>query len=230
VKAVVLAGGLGTRLRPLSFTIPKPLLPVGNKPILEIILQNLSENGIKEVILAVGYRADLIRAYVSQIHMKGLKIHFVQENRRLGTAGPLLLAEKYLRGADSFFAMNSDILTRISFKKLWATHTKSKAEVTIATRPYHYRCPYGVLKTNGPWLESIEEKPHFSFNISSGIYCFKKSALKLIPTKTYFDIPQLLEKILKNDGKIAAHRFTAPWKAIEELGDFRGIRFSDWNA
>jgi NDP-sugar pyrophosphorylase family protein len=230
MKAIVLAGGLGTRLRPLSFSIPKPLLPVGEKPILEIILKNLVSNGVSEVILAVGYRAELLRAYVSQVRIKGLKIHFVQETQRLGTAGPLRLAEKYLKGAESFLVMNSDILTKISFKKMYRVHTKRRADATVAVRSYHYQLPYGVLKTNGHWLSSIEEKPRFAFQISAGIYFFKKSSLKLLSQKKYFDIPDFLEEIIARGGQVAAYKFREPWRAIEELGDFRGIRKGDWKA
>ncbi len=228
MKAVLLAGGLGTRIRPFSFSIPKPLLPVGHKPILEILLHSLREQGVREVILAVGYRADLIRAYVMQCKIPGLRIHFVEEKKRMGTAGPLRLAKIHIKKSESFLAMNSDILTRLPYRRLWSFHHKIHADVTVVVRNYNYRLPYGVMKTDGIWLKSILEKPKLSFVISLGIYCIRRSALAWLPPKPYVDMPDFLLTILRKGGRVAVFPFRGRWKAIEELGDFRDVNPEEW--
>jgi len=157
MKAVILAGGLGTRLRPLTYSIPKPLLPVGEKPILEIIVNRLKWFGIRQIILAVGYRRELIEVYFGDGSKFDVEIQYLREEQPLGTAGSLALVRenRLIEDHETFLVMNGDILTKLDFEALRRYHQAGGFELSVATRCFEYQLPYGVLVTEADQILSI---------------------------------------------------------------------------
>ncbi|RUM72289.1 MAG: alcohol dehydrogenase, partial [Sulfurovum sp.] len=167
-KVVLMVGGLGTRLRPLTDNIPKPMLKVGNKPILETIILNFKKYGFVNIVLCVSYKSEIIEAYFKDGSAFGVNIEYVHENKRMGTAGALSLAKEKLN--EPFFVMNGDLLTNINFENMLEYHLSNNAIATMGVREYDFQVPYGVVETDGVNIVSIEEKPVHQFFVSGGIY------------------------------------------------------------
>ncbi|RDU72141.1 nucleotidyltransferase family protein [Helicobacter brantae] len=196
-QVVIMAGGLGTRLRPLTDTLPKPMLKVGSKPILQIILERFKQQGFRNIFLCVNYKSHIIEKYFGDGSKFGLHITYIREEKRMGTAGALSLISNL---NDDFIVMNGDILTDIDFTKMLHFHKQNESDATMGIREYSTQIPYGVVNTNGTKIISIEEKPSLSFNVSAGIYTLNPKVLQLIPKDEFFDMPALFETILaKND-------------------------------
>ena len=185
MQAVILAGGKGTRLRPLTYSIPKPLLPIGRQPILEIIIERLRDHDFKEIILTVEYKAELIRSYFRNGNGLGVDITYFQENRFSGTAGPVRQAQHLLNG-QPFVAMNGDLLTDLDFGKMYQTHLDESHELTIATTIHTVELPYGVIDMQDDRIVSVREKPTLKFMINAGIYILSPSVLDTIPEDRAF--------------------------------------------
>lgn len=222
MKAIVLAGGLGTRLRPLTFAIPKSLIPVGERPILDILIENLKTHGVTDVYLAVGYRAELIQTYFQDGLRYGVKIHYSREEKRLGTAGPLRLVRDRFGISDPVLVMNSDIITKLNFRDFFESHLREAAAITVGVREFEYTVPYGVLKLGeGGGIRSIEERPRLSFDISCGIYVVNPEILDLVPEDEFTDMPDLIQMAVRNGFKIFGYQIEEEWIAIENLGDLK---------
>jgi len=218
MKAVILAGGKGVRLRPLTYTIPKPLLPVGEKPILEEIVERLKVHGFHELIIAVGYRAELIETYFRDGAQLGVRIDYVRESHALGTAGPLSLVRASFDLADEpLLAMNGDILTDLDMTAFMEFHRRGGYEVTVATREFHLQHPYGVIEVDGERITGIVEKPVETYVVSAGIYAIQPSALDVIPYNSFFDIPDLVNRLLADGRPVGAYHFTDDWLAIDRI-------------
>ncbi|MFH1508118.1 MAG: sugar phosphate nucleotidyltransferase [Candidatus Omnitrophota bacterium] len=219
MKAVILAGGEGTRLRPLTFAIPKPLIPVGERPILEVIVKRLKKFGFRNFIFSVGYKAELIRTYFQHGRNFGVKIDYIHEDKPLGTAGSLKLAvEKFhFKKDEPFLLMNGDILTRLDFKKMARSHLKSKAVLTVGVKEYSQRLPFGSLEIKGDTIKGIIEKPVISRHISTGIYMIDPSCLKNIPRNKFFTMPMLITAVLKENMKVKPYFIKEDWLAVEHL-------------
>lgn len=217
MRAILLAGGLGTRLRPLTFAVPKPLIPVGDKPVLEIILNTLKSFGITDFYLALGYKAELIQAYFQDGSQFGVKIHYVREEKRLGTAGPLRLVRDRFTIKEPILVMNSDIITEADFGDLYAFHLREHAELTVAVRHYTYTVPYGVLELDGAQVLSIRERPVRDFEISCGIYVISPHLFDLVPEGEFFDMPQLICRAIDQRHRVSAYYIRQKWLAIETL-------------
>lgn len=217
MKAVILAGGKGARLRPLTYTIPKPLLPIGEKPILEEIIDRLRDDGFGEVVIAVGYRAELIETYFRDGSHLGVKIEYVRETTPLGTAGPLALVRDSceLDPDESLLVMNGDLLTDLKMSGFLESHRRSGADFTVATREYVLQHPYGVIHHDDGRITDIVEKPTITDTVSAGIYALQPSALDGIPSGEIFDIPALMNQLLSAGKHVAAHAFTEAWLAID---------------
>ena len=203
MKAVVLAGGKGTRLRPLTFSIPKPLLPIAEKPILEIILNNFKKFGITEVIISVGYQGELIKAFCSDGAKFGLSVKYIDEKKPLGTAGPLSLMRDCFSEGEKFVLMNGDIFTQLNFSKMINYHDKGKYCITVGHRTYEHKLPFGVLELEDAKLCGIIEKPSTTFNVSAGIYVLDASVIDFIPDNTFFTMPDLANKLLEKNAILA---------------------------
>ncbi|MCG2718016.1 MAG: NTP transferase domain-containing protein [Nanoarchaeota archaeon] len=220
MKVVIMAGGLGTRLRPLTFSIPKPLLPVGEKPILEIILSKLKKHGLTDIILSVGYKSELIKTYFGDGSKFGVKIDYFDEEKRLGTAGSLNMIKKEYNLNEPFLVMNGDILTKLDFKKMITYHLNKKACMTVGIKNHKMQSPFGVIHLNGDAIEEIKEKPILRFNISAGIYILDPEVVDLIPQNEYFDMPMLIKSCIDKSKNISAYSIKEYWLGLENLKSF----------
>lgn len=228
-KVVIMAGGLGTRLKPLTDTIPKPMLKVGHKPILQIILERFKMQGFSNIILCVNYKSHIIEEYFGNGKKFGLHISYIKEEKRMGTAGALGLIENI--GNNPFFVMNGDILTDIDFAKMLFSHSQNNSNATMGIREYEYQIPYGVVQTNKDQIIKIEEKPIQKFHVSAGIYILNPSILPLIPKEEFFDMPSLFDILLQNKSyKASTFLIEDYWidigrheeydRAIQEIGQY----------
>ena len=220
MKAVVLAGGEGTRLRPFTFSIPKPLLPIAEKPILEVILKNLKKFGITEVIISVGYQGELIKAFCADGARFGLSVKYVDEEEPLGTAGPLSLMRDCFSDGETFILMNGDIITQLNFSRMIDYHQKGKYCITLGYRTYEHKLPFGVLELEGNNLCGVVEKPSTAYNVSAGIYVLDASVINYVPAKTFFTMPDLANKLLQKKYRIGAYRIEEYWLGIENIDHF----------
>jgi NDP-mannose synthase len=218
MKAIILAGGKGRRLAPYTTVFPKPLMPIGDMPILEVILRQLKYCGCDEVTLAVGHLAELLRAYFNNGSKLGIRINYSVESKPLGTAGPLAL----VKGLDEpFLVMNGDILTDLRYADLYSFHLKQQAMATIATYQRTVNIDFGVIETNGSnLLADYIEKPSFNYKVSMGIYIFSLQVLKFIKPDTYLDFPNLVRLLITSGEKVASYPFNGYWLDIGRNDDY----------
>ncbi len=212
MRAIILAGGKGTRLLPYTTVIPKPLMPVGDRPILEVIIRQLKYYGFSRVTMAVGYLAGLIEAYFGDGHKYGIKIDYSREDKPLGTIGALSLID----GLDkTFLVMNGDILTNLDYCKLVDFHDKNNAVATIATYHKEVKIDLGVLEMDeGFRLKQYIEKPTLKYHVSMGIYVFEPEILGFIESNGYLDFPDLVVELIKAGKKVIAFPFDGYWLDI----------------
>lgn len=218
-KVILMVGGLGTRLRPLTNDVPKPMLDVGNKPILHTIVENFAKYGYTDIIMCVNYKSEIIKEYFGNGDKFGVKIEYVLENQRMGTAGALSLLQK--RPKDDFFVMNGDLLTNVNFEYLHEYHKDSNALASICIRKYEMQVPYGVVNVRANKVTSIEEKPTQSFFVSAGIYMFSPIVLDFIPKGVFYDMPTLFSELLKHDFPIHPFFIREYWLDIGRMDEYR---------
>lgn len=217
-KVILMAGGLGTRLQPLTNDIPKPLLKVGTKPILETIIENFSNYGFKDIIISINYKGDMIKNYFQDGKNFGVNIEYLEENKRLGTAGSLSLLEEKL--TQPFFVMNADLLTNVNFEQLLDFHIQGNSSSTMCVREYEFQVPYGVIKTKDDKIESISEKPIHKFFVNAGIYLLSPKVLKFIPNDTFYDMPTLFEYLIKQNFNVLSFPIHEYWLDIGRVIDY----------
>ena len=218
-KVILMVGGLGTRLRPLTNDVPKPMLDVGNKPILHTIVENFAKYGYTDIIMCVNYKSEIIKEYFGNGDKFGVKIEYVLENQRMGTAGALSLLQK--RPKDDFFVMNGDLLTNVNFEYLHEYHKDSNALASICIRKYEMQVPYGVVNVRANKVTSIEEKPTQSFFVSAGIYMFSPIVLDFIPKGVFYDMPTLLGELLKQGFAVYPFFIREYWLDIGKMDEYR---------
>lgn len=229
MKAVVLAGGKGARLAPYTKILPKPLMPIGDMPILEILLRQMKQAGVEEVILTVGHLAQLLQAFFQDGARFGLKIQYSYEDHPLGTAGPLSLIQGL---DDTFLVTNGDVLTTLNLQDLVEAHRKSGAAATIAMHARHVNIDLGVLQLDqSNNVIGYIEKPTYDFKVSMGIYVFEPEVLAYIPKNRYLDFPDLILKLLQNNLGVYGFSFDGYWQDLgrpddyeQAVRDFEGIR------
>lgn len=215
---VVLAGGQGTRLRPYTTALPKPLVPVGNYPILEILLRQLSAYGFRHVTLAVGHLADLIQAYFKDGRRFGLHLEYAREAQPLGTAGPLAELGPFDR---SVLVLNGDLLTTLDFRQVVRHHYVRQAAATIAVTRRNEAVDFGVVETgNGDQVVRFREKPLRSYLVSMGTYVFAPRVLDYLPGQTRVDFPELLDRLLEDGRKVVGYESRAYWMDIGRPADY----------
>ncbi len=197
MQAVILAGGKGTRLKPFTYTLPKPLMPIGEKPILEILLKQLKYHGIKDIILSINHLSEIIMAFFGNGKKLGLNIRYSEEKKPLGTAGPLSLLKNKLD--EDFIVMNGDLLTTINFKEILNYHKKKKGIATIGTYKRDASIDFGVLDIDNGILKNYIEKPKYHYDVSVGINIFNKKCLKYLDKNKKMDIPDFILKIKNNN-------------------------------
>lgn len=215
---VLMAGGLGMRLRPLTESCPKPLLTVGGKAILETILESFVEQGFRRFYVAVNYRAEMIRSFFGNGERWGVRIDYLHEDRPLGTAGALSLLPE--QPAHPLITMNGDLLTRPNYAGLLDFHEEHGATATMAVREYDFQVPYGVVKLDDAVIAAIEEKPVQRFFVNAGIYVLSPAALKLIPSGTPYDMPTLFQQLTRDKLRTVAYPLREYWLDIGRTEEF----------
>jgi dTDP-glucose pyrophosphorylase len=212
LSAVIMAGGLGTRLHPLTEDTPKPLIEVGGKPILERILEHLAEAGVQEVFITVRYLADQIEAYFGDGAQWGLDLVYIREKERLGTAGALKLLND--RIARPFLLMNGDLLTNFNVAEMLDFHRSHQAAMTVGVRHYEFQVPYGVADVDGVAITKLQEKPTYEFFVNAGVYMLEPELIERIPEGTYFDITELIDELIEAGAPVISFPIVERWLDI----------------
>ncbi len=211
MKTIILAGGKGTRLAPYNTIFPKPLMPLGDRAILDIIIQQLEHLGFSDIIISLGYLGELIEAYIrnGSPHVVKANISFVREREPLGTVGALSL----VHGLDeTFMSINGDTLTTLDYRKLVEHHKKSNSIMTIAVNKKDIKIDFGVIETNeNDFLVNFTEKPHFQYKVGMGVYVYEPEVLKYIAPGQRFDFPDLVWKILEDGKRISTYNSDDYW-------------------
>lgn len=218
MKAVILAGGKGTRLAPYTHVLPKPLTPIGDLPILEVILRQIKYAGINDVVLTVGHLASLLNAFFDDGSQWGLNIEYSYEDEPLGTVGPLGFVDGL---DDTFLIMNGDVLTTLRIADLINYHKEQKADITIATYRREVYIDLGIVQRNGNHeVIGYIEKPTYDYYVSMGIYVFEPNILQHIPKGCYYDFPNLIKDMIKIDKKVFSYDFDGYWQDLGRPDDY----------
>lgn len=215
---VLMAGGLGSRLRPLTDSCPKPLLNIGGKPILENILEAFIEQGFRKFFISVNYRAEMIKEYFGSGEQWGAQIEYLHEPERLGTAGALSLLKE--KPDAPVVVMNADLITKANFGAMLRFHEEHDSTATMAVREYDFQVPYGVVKVEGARILGIEEKPVQSFFVNAGIYILSAAALDSIPQQVFFDMPSLFQNLNGEGKKVSAYPLREYWLDIGRIEEY----------
>jgi NDP-sugar pyrophosphorylase family protein len=220
MRAVVLAGGKGQRLRPYTTILPKPLMPIGDMPILEVVLRQLKAAGVTRVTMAVGHLAQLLQAFFGDGQRLGLEIDYSFEDRPLGTVGPLTLIPGLMEEG-TFLMMNGDILCTIDYQALVRRHRETGAAATIATYRRQVKIDFGVIETGSDGLlTGYVEKPSFDYRVSMGVYCFDSRVLRILRRNEFRDFPDLVRSLIAAGEKVASFPFDGYWLDIGRPDDY----------
>lgn len=218
MKAVILAGGKGTRLSPYTKVLPKPLMPIGDMPILEVILRQIKLAGINDVVLTVGHLSELLRTFFQDGSRLGLSISYNYEDSPLGTAGPIAFVPDL---EETFLVMNGDVLSTLPLGELIEFHKTQKAIATIATHHRRVKVDLGVIQWNGnAHVTGYIEKPTYDYSVSMGIYVFEPKVLNYIPRGEYYDFPDLVKKLIEVGETVAGYRFDGYWQDLGRPDDY----------
>lgn len=218
MRAVILAGGKGRRLRPFTTVLPKPLMPLGEMPIVEVVLRQLAAHGFDDVTLAVGYLAELMMAYCGDGSKFGLRVRYSREERPLGTAGPLALVDGL---DDTFLVINGDVLTTLDMRAMLAQHRASGAAATIATHQRHQQINYGIIESDGDSrVTAYIEKPVQHYQVSMGLYMLEPSVLTRIAPGEYLDLPDFVRQLMADGQPVMAYPFDGYWLDIGRHDDY----------
>ena len=215
---ILMVGGLGTRLRPLTKNIPKPMLNVGGQPILDTIVKGFVDKGFANITMCVGYKSNIIQDYFKDGSDFNANIDYVLEDKRMGTAGALTLLNK--KPSEPFFVMNGDLLTNVDYSNILDFHKSINSKATMCVREYDFQVPYGVVKMNNENIISIEEKPIHSFFVNAGIYLIDPECIDLIPKNEFYDMTSLFEAMLANNKKTTSFPLKEYWLDIGRIGDY----------
>lgn len=216
--AVLVAGGMGSRLKHLTKDCPKPMLKVGGKPIIETILENMIAHGICRFFVSVNYKAEMVKEHLGDGRRWGVEISYLHEEQRLGTGGALSLLTE--RPAAPLLVMNADLLTNVNFYQLLNFHKEHKAKATMCVREYDFQVPFGVVKLDHHRLVGIEEKPFYKFFVNAGIYVLEPEMLDLIPRGTYYDMPTLFQEMVSRKLETITFPIREYWLDIGQATDF----------
>jgi len=229
MKAVVMAGGKGTRLAPYTKILPKPLLPIGDMPILEVLIRQMKQAGVDEIFLTVGHLSELLRAFFQDGEQWGVKINYCYEDFPMGTVGALA----QISGLNETFLMtNGDVLTTLDPQALFAFHKRQQAMATIAVHHRKVKIDFGVLQLNGSSsVTGYLEKPMLEYMVSMGMYVFEPDVVAYVPKRQYLDFPDLILKLIAAGEKVVAYPFDGYWQDLgrpddyeQAANDFDGMR------
>lgn len=216
-SAVILAGGKGTRLRPFTTNIPKPLMPIGDIPILEVVLRQLKFYGFENITITVNHLAELLMAFFGNGEKLGLNIKYSREELPLGTAAPLSLIENL---DENFLVMNGDVLTTLNYGQLFDYHIMNKSDFTISTYKKHIKIDLGVIEMDGDKFSNYKEKPEYDFDVSMGIYVVNRNMLSEIPNNEYMDMPDFILKLNDKNKNVNCYTGDYHWLDIGRIEDY----------
>jgi NDP-sugar pyrophosphorylase family protein len=222
MKAVILAGGLGTRLQPFTQVIPKPLLPIGESSVLEIQILSLAGCGFKDIFVATNYMSEYIEAFLGNGTKYGVNLTFSRESKPLGTVGPVLLLREQL--TDPFVLMNGDILTTLNFRLLLERGAAADADLTVVTKEIITPFNFGKVTSDGPHILAIEEKPDMRIEVLAGIYVLKPAVLDLIPSGEYYGIDLMIKSMLAQHRTVGRYAMTEYWLDIGQAEHYRAAQ------
>jgi len=217
-NVILMAGGLGSRLRPLTNEIPKPMLRIAGKPILQNIVEGFVAHGFTNFIMCLGYKPECIKDHFGDGKTFGASIDYIIEDKRMGTAGALTLLKKKLK--KPFFVMNGDLLTDVNFAQMLDFHAENHSNATMCVHKYDVEVPFGVVHIDNENICSIEEKPVHSFFVNSGIYILDPDYVDLIPKNQFYDMPSLFQRIILEKGNVVSFPLTKYWMDIGRLSDY----------
>jgi dTDP-glucose pyrophosphorylase len=218
IDAVIMAGGRGERLRPLTDITPKPMLKIGEKPIMEHNIDRLNLYGIDDFWISVKYLGKQIEQYFGNGDKKNVKIKYVWEDTSLGTIGAVSKIDDFAH--DYILVTNSDVLTNLDYEHFFLEFIKSNADFAVVTIPYEVNIPYGVLETSNGHVVSLKEKPTYTYFSNGGIYLMKRELLKYLPKETYFNATDLMEKLLKEGLQVMSYPLVGYWLDVGKHEDF----------
>jgi dTDP-glucose pyrophosphorylase len=216
--ALLMVGGQGRRLRPMTDDCPKPMLPIGSRPLLETILLNFIQHGFHRFYLAVNHKAEQIISHFGDGSQWNVEVQYLRESKVMGTAGALSLLPE--RPEHPFLVMNGDLLTKVNLNHLLDFHVEANCVGTMCVREHEFQVPYGVIRVNGQELLAIEEKPTQKLFVNAGIYVLQPEALDLVPRHVYFDMPQLFERLVEMKRKTAVFPLREYWLDVGQPADF----------
>jgi dTDP-glucose pyrophosphorylase len=219
IPVVIMAGGLGTRLNELTREKPKPMLPVGGRPVLEMIINRFVLQGFTNIWLAVNYRSEVIESYFGDGSKWGAQVRYLKENKRLGTAGALSLLPREIGGP--LVVSNADVITSMDYAALVDTHKANGAVATMAVREQEFAIPFGVIVESEGRMMRIEEKPVHRLVVNAGIYVLSARAVRSVPADTYFDMPQLFETLIAQKQPVFCERVSGYWLDIGQRADYK---------
>jgi dTDP-glucose pyrophosphorylase len=218
LSAVIMAGGFGTRLRPLTEELPKPMLPLGGRPLMERIIEQLRQAGIRRVNVSTHYRSDEIIEHFGDGQAFGVEIKYVTEDCPLGTAGALGLMEI---PNEPLLVINGDILTRVDFRAMLDFHREQLADMTVAVRQHEFRVPYGVVETDGVTITGISEKPVMRHFINAGVYLLNPEVCQFIPNGQPYDMPDLISRLVTEGRRVVSFPVREYWLDIGQVKDYQ---------
>ena len=223
-KILILAGGKGKRFNPFSFVIPKPLMPINQNPILMYSINSFKKYNFKNFFISTGYQAELIKAYLGVGKKLGVKVKYFNENKPLGTAGPISKIKKEIKINDYFFLINGDVYTEMNYKKMMTFAKKNNYDLLVGSIKKKYKNSFGVLDIKNDKIKNITEKPNSSFNISSGIYIIKNTKnLNLIPKNKFFTMPNLIKKYISKGLNVGSYNIKEYWMGIENIENLKKV-------
>lgn len=222
-KAVILAGGLGTRLHPFSFTIPKPLMPIGKDTILLHLINRFKKFGVNDFLISVGYQAELMKAYIGNGDKFNISVKYFEEEKPLGTAGPIGLMRKEFSKDEYFFLVNGDIYTEADFSAMYEFAVSGKYDIVVGHIEKNEKSSYGVLDINQNQIKGIIEKPTRTFCISSGMYVINSNALDSVPSNQHFTMPDLINSYLRQKKPVGTIKIDKFWMGIEDIENLEEV-------
>jgi NDP-sugar pyrophosphorylase family protein len=217
LQAVIMAGGMGTRLRPLTEDLPKPMLPVGGKPLMELVIKQLRQVGIRRVNVTTHYKPEKISDHFGDGSAYGVELNYVNEDKPLGTGGALGLMDA---PTETMLVINGDILTQVDFRAMLAYHRENRADMTVAVRQYDIKVPYGVIECVGVQVCALKEKPQMHFLVNAGIYLLEPKVYEFIPSGEHFNMTDLIQRLLDSNHTVVSFPIIEYWLDIGQLADY----------
>jgi len=220
-RVILMVGGLGERLKPLTNETPKPMLNVGGKPILQTIVERFVSYGFTNITMCTGHKSNVVKDFFEDGAKFGAKVDYIFETKRMGTAGALSLLASKIEVDDPFFVMNGDLLTNVNFENLLDFHLNNDAAATMCVKEYDYKVPYGVISLNDINITSIQEKPVHNFFVNAGIYILNPNCIELIPKNQFFDMTSLFDKVIRKKYKAISFPIREYWLDIGRHSEFQ---------